>query len=289
MLKIISISILIISLFTSCKKDHNSMRSKYQLDSKLGEISGIIRIGDKYFGHNDSGSDPIIYEINIEDGTVAREIYISNAINIDWEDIAVDSHHIYIGDIGGNKTERDSLEIYKVKISDLLNLHIAFSEIISINKDTTHPKDFEAMLVKEGSLYLFSKDIDGYICKTYKVDISEAYSELGNPIDEMKLSVAITGADYNPKTKEAALIGYSFFDRSNVLNFEINVLRISNFQNKEFNSDTNIKTYIINNSIEVLQAESITYSSNNSEVFVSSEMNPVLPASRATLFSFLLY
>jgi hypothetical protein len=289
MLKIISISLLTISLFTSCKKNHNSMRPKYQLDSNLGEISGMIRIEDKYFAHNDSGSDPIIYEINIEDGTVTREIYISNAINIDWEDIAVDSNYVYIGDIGGNNTDRNSLEIYKVKITDLLTQDIAFSEIISINKETTHPKDFEAMLVKEGNLYLFSKDIDDYICKTYKIDLNEAYSDLGNPIDKMKLSVAITGADYNPTTNEAALIGYSFFDRSNVLNFKINILKISNFQNKELNSNTNIKTYIINNSIEVLQAESITYSSNSSEVFVSSEMNPVLPASRATLFSFLLY
>jgi hypothetical protein len=289
MLKTILTSVFILCLFTSCKKTKDSLSSLYQLDSNLGEISGMIRIGDRYFAHNDSGAEPIIYEINIKDGKVLREVYIENGINIDWEDIAVDSNFIYIGDIGGNNLDRDSLEIYKVKIEDLLSNDSVYSEVITITKNRNHPKDFEAMFVKEGSLFLFSKDLDNYICKTFKLDLSNTNLELGVAIEQIKLTVAITGADYNVLTNEASLIGYTKPDSGNLLNFKINILKVDSFQDQLFKNTANIKRYNIKNAVEVAQAESIVFSNNESKVYVSSEMNSLVPSSRAILFSFNLY
>jgi hypothetical protein len=289
MLKLFTAIVLFLTLFTSCKKTNNSLKKLFYLDSKLGEISGIVRIGDRYFGHNDSGAKPIVYEINIKTGKVLREVFILNAINIDWEDIAVDSNYIYVGDIGGNNHNRESIVIYKVKIEDLLAHESVYSEVITLKKNKSHPKDFEAMFVKDDNLYLLSKDIKDYICKTFLVELKNPPLELGSAIEETKLSVAITGADYNHKTDEAILLGYSKFDRSNILNFKINILRINKFKNKLFNNLNNIKIFNVKNAIQVSQAESITYSNIESEVFISSEMKASIPLARATLFSFNLY
>jgi hypothetical protein len=289
MLKTILTSVFILCLFTSCKKTKDSLSSLYQLDSNLGEISGMIRIGDRYFAHNDSGAEPIIYEIDIKDGKVLREVYILNGINIDWEDIAVDSKFIYIGDIGGNNLDRDSLEIYKVKIEDLLSTDSVYSEVITITKNSDHPKDFEAMFVKKGSLFLFSKDLDNYLCKTFKVELSSNNLALGVAIEQKKLVVAITGADYDSLKNEAIFVGYSKLDRGNIFNFKINILKVDSFQDQLFKNKAHIKTYNIKNAVEVAQAESIVFSNSESEVFVSSEMNSLVPSSRATLFSFGLY
>jgi len=49
-------------------------------------------------------------------GNIKRSINISNAKNIDWEDLTQDDFgHFFIGDFGNNNNKRNDLTIYKIE------------------------------------------------------------------------------------------------------------------------------------------------------------------------------
>jgi hypothetical protein len=81
--------------------------------------------------HNDSGGQANLYEINASTGAVLRTVAITNATNVDWEDIAQDAFYIYIGDIGNNFGNRTDLKIYKISKEDYDDADTAAAEIIS--------------------------------------------------------------------------------------------------------------------------------------------------------------
>ena len=68
------------------------------------EPSGLVasrRHPGIFWTHNDSGNPPALFAVR-RDGTLVREYAIA-AVNVDWEDIAIDDlGHIYLGDIGDN-------------------------------------------------------------------------------------------------------------------------------------------------------------------------------------------
>ena len=69
------------------------------LSDVLQENSGLISVGDLLYTFNDSGSGPLIYELDTF-GVVLRTITISGATNVDWEAITSNSTHVFIGDVG---------------------------------------------------------------------------------------------------------------------------------------------------------------------------------------------
>ena len=89
------------------------------------ENSGIVKSRnhkDVYWMQNDSGDEPRIYAVNRKGEVYGAEryedltgVYIGGAINVDWEDIAVDdSGNILIADVGNNCNCRKDLVIYVV-------------------------------------------------------------------------------------------------------------------------------------------------------------------------------
>ena len=93
---------------------------RYKLPSQLNEISGIEIINDTIFvAINDSGNEPILFLLNKE-AKILKTVKINGAENNDWEDLAADEEHIYIGDFGNNLNKRKELIIYKVKIKEIL-------------------------------------------------------------------------------------------------------------------------------------------------------------------------
>ena len=69
---------------------------KATLPATINEISGIIYFDGKLYGHNDSGGQPAIYEIDTSTGAITKTITLQGASNIDWEDITQDDKNIYI-------------------------------------------------------------------------------------------------------------------------------------------------------------------------------------------------
>ena len=83
------------------------------LPDTVSETSGLIFHNGKLITHNDSGGRPELYEIDTTSLEITRTVTIENIENIDWEDIAQDDTHIYIGDFGNNGGDRTDLKIYK--------------------------------------------------------------------------------------------------------------------------------------------------------------------------------
>lgn len=261
-----------ILLLGGCKgEDYSVAVERVQLSEKLAEISGLARVGDRFFGHNDGGDRPVLYEFNHTSGEVLREVLIEGADNLDWESITADERYLYIGDIGGNNFDRDQMQIYKVLISDVLENNSVESEKTIIYKNENHPKDFEAMYIKDNNLYLLSKNVTNYICEIFKVDLSTSETILGDAVGRSQLKVAVTEADYSVETGELALIGYNKPSRRKLKLFRVDVLRYSQFTNSPFEKDAKLNQKTLVNSIKVAQAEGILYSESSNSLYISSE------------------
>jgi hypothetical protein len=141
MKKLVIISLLLCFTILSCIKSKEVLIRNYNLSSHLSEISGLVRIDNRYFAHNDGGDEANLYEIDIKTGEILRTILLIGAQNIDWEDIARDSQFIYVGDIGGNNSAREDLTVYKVDINRLLNYDEVNPEIIVIKKSSARNLD----------------------------------------------------------------------------------------------------------------------------------------------------
>ena len=164
----ISITISIISCATA-----HRFRKTANLPALLHESSGLMTLngGATVWTHNDSGGEPTIYEIEPKNGEVLRQITLTNAKNIDWEDLTHDEDgNIYIGDFGNNKMKRKNLCIYKFNINKALYSQmissVAVEKIEFAYPDQTAfpPKkdnrnfDCESIVHYKKRLYLFSKN-----------------------------------------------------------------------------------------------------------------------------------
>lgn len=157
-------------------------KKEISFDPKLSEISGIEF--DKYrrlWAINDSGDKPKLYRLN-KDGSIAQEILVTNAKNIDWEDMTQNKFgHFFLGDFGNNSNKRKWLTIYKIENPIDIKTDTTIAEIIKftypeLGKAPLKPNernfDLEAFVAFGRHLYLFTKNrtkpFDG-ITNLYKV------------------------------------------------------------------------------------------------------------------------
>ncbi len=143
-------------VFISC--DTGKLEVITDLPGSLKEASAIEKVAgsDLLWTIEDSGNKNNIYGLNTK-GKIIKDIDISNASNIDWEDLTSDDEgNLYIGDIGNNSKNRDDFTIYKV--SDLNSKKTKASKISFKLPKQLKPKDFEGFFLWNGFFYLFSKD-----------------------------------------------------------------------------------------------------------------------------------
>lgn len=137
------------------------------LPKQLKEISGWVFVNDStLIAHNDSGDEAILYVLNI-DGSIRHEVLITNAENIDFEDITKDDNgHLFVGDFGNNNNTRKNLVIYKLKIEEVLHQDEVQAKKIKFSyadqtafppKEADLNYDVEAMGYYKDSLFLFTK------------------------------------------------------------------------------------------------------------------------------------
>lgn len=177
--------ILCCTVLTACGQQLKTIAS---LPSVLGENSGLLYAApNSIWTHNDGGNANAIYELDSL-GNIRRTLGISNAQNIDWEDITKDDKgYTYVGDFGNNNNRRQDLVIYKVsnpwlnqdttiqaeKIRFYYPEQVAYPPL-NAQKDY----DMEAMIYWEDSLYLFTKNrtspYDSYT-KLYRLPTDTGY------------------------------------------------------------------------------------------------------------------
>ena len=191
------------------------------ISGKLDEISGLMIYDDLFWGFNDSGGKAEIYAFNKE-GKIKRTVELEDAKNKDWEAIAQDEKHIYIGDFGNNWGSRKNLTIYKVDKKDLKHskeqkvkskkIKISYSDQESFTfLDRSTPHDCESLIEFNGSLYIFSKNWNNYTTTMYKVPTKKGEYKL-TPADKYNIMGLITGADISPDKTKLALVGYNAFN-----------------------------------------------------------------------------
>ena len=118
------------------------------------ESSSLLYTDGRIFTNNDSGNKPILFQLDTTTGAVIKYTTISNFTNVDWEDLAADSLHVYIGEFGNNNGERTNLKVLKIEKSALYNPDSTSIKAVSIKfnypdqtsfaPSTTHNFDCEA-------------------------------------------------------------------------------------------------------------------------------------------------
>ena len=184
-----------------------------ELPATLNECSGLLFFDDQLWAHNDGGNEAALYQLDTLSGEVLRQVNINGATNVDWEDMAQDETHLYIGDIGNNSGNRTDLRIYKLAKADLQN-DVASAEIISYAyadqsdfgaAPQAHNYDAEALALVGDSLHLFTKNwLDK---RTRRYVLPTTPGDYTVPVrDEWNVNGLITAADFSDGT--GMLLGY---------------------------------------------------------------------------------
>ena len=262
----------------ACQKQSGSdLKELYSLPKKLKEVSGITYFPETQtlYTLEDSGNKNAIYAIDSK-GKLAKTITISNATNVDWEDITKDkSGNIYIGDFGNNDNERRDLCIYKVAKSQL-NSDVAKAEYkisFSYPEQTEFPPkkkemfyDVEGFFEQGGYFYLFtknrSKGFDG-TAFIYKIK-NAAGTQKAVKIGEFKTCsnynhCVLTSATISPDGKKVALLSHD------------KVLLFKNFKGDLFHKGTQTELNLNHFS----QKEAIVFKDNNTLLIADEKTNKI--------------
>ncbi|QLC67914.1 SdiA-regulated domain-containing protein [Flavobacterium sp. LPB0248] len=262
----------------ACQKQSGSdLKELYSLPKKLKEVSGITYFPETntLYTLEDSGNKNALYAIDSK-GKLAKTITISNATNVDWEDITKDkSGNIYIGDFGNNDNERRDLCIYKVA-KNQLNNGVAKAEYkisFSYPEQTEFPPkkkemfyDVEGFFELNGYFYLFtknrSKGFDG-TAFIYKIK-NAAGTQKAVKIGEFKTCnnynhCVLTSASISPDGKKVALLSHD------------KVLLFKGFKGDLFHKGTQTEINLNHFS----QKEAIVFKDNNTLLIADEKTNKI--------------
>ena len=193
---------------------------KANLPSDLREISGITRSSGRWWGHADSGANPEFFNLNPENGQILQKITLQNAHNRDWEDVAADSAHLWLGDFGNNSNNRQDLGLYRVPLAKIgtsnseavqendwhfVPFAYADQTDFSAQPEDSSVYDCEAAILFLGKIHLFTKSRKTYRTAHYVVNEATGKAE---KLEEFDTDGLITGASLSPDGKVVALLGY---------------------------------------------------------------------------------
>ncbi len=143
----------------------------------LDETSGLAFIANKLWTHNDSGNSNTLFRVDSANGSVLQSVTVTNATNVDWEDIAAGPQYVYVGDFGNNNGNRTDLKIYRIAISALTPaatsvsadiINFSFSDQTSfVSAPNNNDFDCESVIFYNDSLHLFSKNWVNKQCRHY--------------------------------------------------------------------------------------------------------------------------
>lgn len=186
------------------------------------ESSGLSqsrRVPGRYWTHNDSGHDPVLYALDAEGKSLAEPVWIEGARNVDWESVAIDDQgRIWIGDVGNNRNRRRDLTVYVVEepgeeIPDRLPVQRTI-RIRYPDQEAFPPEklnfDCEAMFVWNEQLYLLTKHRADADTKLYRLHDTGGAEEQELVLIGHRADVGVvTGADLAADGRRLAVLTYS--------------------------------------------------------------------------------
>ena len=152
-------------------REYRASVAGYVSDPALTEISGMARgrrDASVLWVHEDSGAKPDVHALSL-DGTVRKTFRLDGAGAKDWEDMAVGPgpepgvHYLYLGDVGDNRRQRDSIVVYRVPEPAVTGGGMStLSGVESITlKYPNAPYNSESMAVgADGTIYVITKSVE---------------------------------------------------------------------------------------------------------------------------------
>jgi hypothetical protein len=187
------------------------------LDPSNNETSGLLYFHDTLFSINDSGNAPAIFAIDPVSGATLQTWAVLNAQNNDWEALTASNSNLYIGDIGNNMGSRSYFDIYQVALTDLTttdtlpNLKLTFfypDQPLGPLPINAHNFDAEAMIWKNDSLHIFSKNWENLWTKHYVLPAIWQDTIAATLVDSFQVNGLITDAAYDSVNNQIYLLGY---------------------------------------------------------------------------------
>ncbi|WP_298506643.1 T9SS type A sorting domain-containing protein [uncultured Maribacter sp.] len=251
------------------------------IPNSVSETSGLLFYNNKIITHNDSGNLPQLYEIDTLSIAVTRTVNISNATNVDWEDIAQDDSYMYIGDIGNNIGVRKDLVVYRISKEDYNAMDTVVADRITFKYEDqlnfvdsgNSDWDAEAMFVFENQLIILTKQWKSEGTVAYVIPSTPGeYS--ATKLDSYSTNGLITGASYTVEENLLMLVGYT----KTLIPFLYRIKGIS--ETSIFSGEITE----LNLNVPNVQVEGVTYISEN-RWFFSTE---TFRNRKASLFAFSL-
>lgn len=228
------------------------------INNSLEEASAaeIIPQSDLIWTIQDSGNDAALFGLDTK-GNIIRAITITNASNIDWEDLTSDAlGNIYIGDFGNNNEKRKYFRILKVKQQDLNKTSTEVETIEFTLPKKQDSKDFEAFFYHNDSFYIISKETKKFIVLKVPNKVGRHKAVVRSDFNLNGKDNKITSADISDDGKTIVLLNHD------------KLWKLSNFEGDDFFSGNVIEKAFEHNS----QKEGICFK-NDSTVIITDERN----------------
>jgi hypothetical protein len=245
---------------------------KTQLADEVAESSGLLYTGGKLWTLNDSGNAPVLFRVDSTTGRIVQQVRLSNAANIDWEDLAADAQYVYVGDFGNNNGNRRDLRILRVAQADLgpaattasaEEINFSYPDQTDFTPRTNrHNYDCEAFFFANDSLHLFTKNWADLQTRYYTVPAKPG-AHLAHLKATFNVNGLITAAARNAAGTAVGLLGYSAQDGASF------VWLLSGYRGTEF-LKANKRRIELPNALLIGQAEGLCFVSNT-RAFVSNE------------------
>ncbi|WP_299825435.1 hypothetical protein [uncultured Pontibacter sp.] len=238
LLKLFTLYIYLQTSFCGCGPDrrNNGFEKpdfKYKLervskmDKQVQESSGLAHGPDStLWTHPDSGNPAILYNIS-KKGELLNAVPLPQLQNRDWEDLAEDEDHLYIGDFGNNANQRKDLRIYKINkenytLAGTINFAFEDQNAFPPAEDNLH-FDLEAFFYHQDSLYLFTKSRGRH----KKLKLYTLPATPGNYTaqlqEQLPVKAMTTAAALSPAGDQFAILGYGKLYLFEVQNGSINL------------------------------------------------------------------
>lgn len=287
MKKIIALILLItLLLFAEEKALYNPAKTGEIKYEHINESSALVKsrqYPDAYWTLNDSGDEARIFAIHRNGEAIiplwAKDFYkgitIPNAVNIDWEDIAItNDNQLVIGACGNNGNARKDLAIYLLDEPNPYEIH---SSRASKRIDFFYPDqkafppqkelrnfDCEAVFSSGHKIYFLTKHRGNLYTKLYSLDLRHDYQKAVELtfISKFKIDGMVTAADISKDGKKLAVLTYYklwLFERDS----------------KDDNFFSAKSKYLELNSELTKQCEAITFNEEKSELILTNEQRDV--------------
>lgn len=184
------------------------------LPKELKETSALVFYNGAFWTINDSGGEAMLYQVSRK-GEIIRRVTVKNAKNVDWEALAINNSHLFIGDFGNNLGSRDNLSIYALSLEELEKNEAIVDFTIEFNypEQTEWIKtkwntefDCEAMLATDSLIHLFTKDWKTHESAHYTLQIKHGAQD-AKYTSSIKAEGLVTDATWD-KNGGLYLLGY---------------------------------------------------------------------------------